>query len=427
MPSVCFYFQVHQPYRLKPFSYFDSSVELDYFDEEQNRAIMQKVAEKCYLPANQLMLELIRKHQGAFRIAYSITGVALEQMEKYTPRVIESFQALAETGCIEFLGETYYHSLAALYDRTEFVAQLEQHANLTRELFGMSPQVLRNTELIYSDEIGKLAAQLGYRGILAEGVDEILFLQSPHHIYAVPEKDCGLLLKSYKLSDDIAFRFSDRSWQEWPLTTKKFSSWIEALGEDADTLNLFMDYETFGEHQWAESGIFDFLRALPQEVLSLRDWNFRTPSEVLLTYPKRGELSVPRLTSWADKDRGVSAWCGNQMQERALQMAYEVAHTLRKEGDTDAYSTWRKLLTSDHFYYMSTKKASDGEVHSYFSPFESPYDAFVSFMNVLRDFRQQLSRRASSMSSAVEVEVTPAKPYRPSIPALGQRPRLRAR
>ncbi len=387
MPSVCFYFQVHQPYRLRRYSFFDVGKSHHYFDDDRNRVILQKVAQKCYLPANKLMLELIRRHGGAFRIAYSITGVAIEQMKRYAPEVLDTFVALAETGCVEFLGETYYHSLSSLFDTEEFKAQVSEHGRLMEKLFGSKPQVFRNTELIYSDEIGKLVSSMGYKAIVAEGVDDILQWRSPNFLYSVPGTDTKLLLKNYRLSDDIAFRFSNRGWECFPLTADKFASWVHSVSGAGDTVNLFMDYETFGEHQWESTGIFQFMEHLPGLILGKPDWNFSLPSELVANYPARAELPFHRVTSWADVDRDLTAWRGNRMQESALQQIYDLGAAVRYEADEEALSTWRRLLTSDHFYYMCTKWFADGDVHAYFSPYESPYEAFIYYMNALRDFR----------------------------------------
>ncbi len=361
---------------------------------------MRKVAKKCYLPANKKLLELIHRHDGGFRVAYSITGLAIEQMVLSTPEVLESFLELAETGCVEFLGETYYHSLAALHNTPEFKAQVKLHSNLMEKTFGVVPRIFRNTELVYSDTIGKLAAEMGFEGVIAEGVDEVLEDRSPNFVYEVPEAGIPLLLKNYRLSDDIAFRFSNQGWKEWPLTADKFASWIHQVSGNGDTVNLFLDYETFGEHQWESTGIFDFLEHLPRFVMNNEEWDFKTPSEVIDSYQPREELSFPKLTSWADIERDLTAWQGNSMQNRALREIYDLEEKVKEIGDLESIATWRRLLTSDHFYYMCTKWFADGDVHAYFSPFESPYDAFVNFMNVVKDFRNELDALAKSREGA---------------------------
>lgn len=391
MPSVVFYFQVHQPFRIRRYSYFDASQNTDYFDEEKNKQIMEKVAHKCYLPTNKVLLELIEKHKGNFRISYSITGVAIEQMQKYSPQALQSFKDLASTGCVEFLGETYYHSLSSVFDEEEFRAQVSLHSKLMRETFNYFPRIFRNTELIYNDHIGHLARNLGFDAVIAEGADDILVWRSPNFVYAVNGSNSGrgptkLLLKNYRLSDDIAFRFSNRGWAEFPLTADKFSGWVHNVSGNGDIVNLFMDYETFGEHQWESTGIFEFLRYLPDKIFSHGDWSFCTPSEAIDKYPVRAEVPFNRLTSWADVDRDLTAWRGNRMQESAFAKIYSMGHAIRENGDPELLSIWRKLTTSDHFYYMCTKWFADGDVHAYFSPYESPYDAFINYMNVLKDF-----------------------------------------
>ncbi|RIL12438.1 MAG: alpha-amylase [Proteobacteria bacterium] len=388
MPSVCFYFQVHQPFRIKRYSYFEGARQHDYFDSERNSQIMCKVAEKCYLPTNSTLLRLIERYQGKFKISFSITGTAIEQMSKYSPQALHSFVELAKTGCVEFLGETYYHSLASLYDQEEFKAQVRLHTSLVEELFGQTPQIFRNTELIYQDFIGQLAAQIGFKGVIAEGADDVLGWRSPNFLYSVPQTETALMLKNYRLSDDVAFRFSNRSWNDFPLTADKFAGWVHQVSGNGDVVNLFMDYETFGEHQWESTGIFSFLDYLPEMILRHPDWDFVTPSESCRRYARRAELHFPRLTSWADLERDITAWRGNRMQHSSLEKIYALGKRLSADSTAngEALSVWRKLLTSDHFYYMCTKWFADGDVHAYFSPFESPYEAFISYMNVLRDF-----------------------------------------
>ncbi len=392
MSSVCFYFQVHQPYRLRPYSYFDAARVDEYFDADKNGAIARKVAEKCYLPTNKLMLELIEKHQGAFKISYSISGVAIEQFAEYCPDVLESFQELVRTGCVEILAETYHHSLASVMDEEEFHSQIELHADLVRDVFDVTPSVFRNTELVYNDRIGQFISQLGYKGIIAEGCDDILDWRSPNFVYRVPETSTALLLKNYRLSDDIAFRFSDKGWESFPLNADTYASWLHSISGNGETVNLFMDYETFGEHQWESTGIFNFMRYLPEKVLQHGDWDFKTPSEVIDSYPMREEIHFHRLTSWADVDRDLTAWRGNRMQEASLSQAFLLRDRVIESGDEKLIEDWRKLLTSDHFYYMCTKWAADGDVHAYFSPYESPYEAFINYSNCLRGFISRLEK-----------------------------------
>ena len=382
MASVCFYFQVHQPFRLRRYSVFDT--DRHYFDEQKNAEIMRKVAHKCYLPANRMMLETIRKHDGRFRVAYSITGEALEQFEQYAPEVLETFVDLAKSGCVEFLDETYNHSLAFLYSREEFRAQVELHRKKIKELFGQEPRVFRNTELIYNNDLAHFVSHMGYDAILSEGADNILGHRSPNYVYRPPHATrLKLLLKNYRLSDDIAFRFSNRAWEQWPLTAEKFAQWVNQINGHGFLCNIFIDYETFGEHQWAETGIFDFMRHVPVEVLKHPDNNFMTPSQVIDSYEPVGEVDVPHMISWADTERDLSAWLGNAMQSNALHELYKLEGALKEKGDDELLADWRKLTSSDHFYYMCTKYWADGDVHKYFSPYESPYDSYINFMNVL--------------------------------------------
>jgi len=395
MASVCFYFQVHQPNRLRRYSVFDT--EPNYFDEYKNREICHKVADKCYLPANRLLMELIRAHGGQFRVAFSLTGVIIEQFEQYYPEVLDSFKELAETGCVEFLAETYYHSLAFLYSREEFTEQVKLHRELIRRMFGQYPRIFRNTELIYSNALAHLVAQMGFKGILCEGADHVLGSASPNFLYHPPRcPEVKLLLKNYRLSDDVAFRFSNRAWQEWPLTAEKFAKWVNDVNGNGYVVNLFMDYETLGEHQWADTGIFDFFRHLPNEILKYGTNDFKMPSEVLTCYPSEGELDVPHTISWADTERDLSAWLGNAMQSNALHELFRLEGQVKASGDPAITADWRKLQTSDHAYYMCTKYFSDGDVHKYFNPYESPYDSYINFMNVLDNIRQRVKRASPS-------------------------------
>ena len=403
MNSVCFYFQVHQPFRLANFSFFDRSPECAFFDEDLNGAIARKVADKCYLPANETMLRMIEAHHGAFKIAYSISGVALEQFEKYTPEVIDSFRRLVDTGCVELLSETFYHSLSALYSEQEFREQVQLHREHIRRLFGVTPGVFRNTELIYDDRIGRMVSDMGFDGVIAEGADDILGWRNPNFVYNVADRPTALLVKNYKLSDDIAFRFSNQGWGEFPLTAEKFSNWVHRYSGNGHLINLFMDYETFGEHQWESTGIFNFLEHLPSRVFDHPDWGFCTPSEAIAKYPSAGPLYYPRLTSWADEDRDITAWRGNEMQVRALDATYALSELVYATGDPVILDAFRKLQTSDHFYYMCTKWFADGDVHAYFSPYESPYDACIRFRNVLRDFARIVENAAPARLPDVDL------------------------
>jgi alpha-amylase len=396
MPSVCFYFQVHQPYRLREYSFFDVAHNHFYENQELNYRVMNKVADKCYIPANNLMLELIKKHEGKFRISYSISGVALEQMEAWRPDVLNSFKELAKTGCVEFLAETYYHSLSFLFSKHEFDRQVDLHAEAIKKHFNQEPKIFRNTELIYQNELAAYIEHKGYKGILCEGVDRLLGERTPNFLYKAPNATkIKSLLKNYRLSDDIAFRFSDKNWVEFPLTADKFAYWTHLLEGKADVINLFMDYETFGEHQWAETGIFDFMRFLPERILERASYNFKTPSEVVDAYEVHGDYDVHVPISWADSERDLSAWLSNSMQQEAMKKIYSLEDQVKATADDGLINTWARLLTSDHFYYMSTKYWADGDVHKYFSPYHSPYDAYIFFMNCLTDFELTLKMQPS--------------------------------
>lgn len=396
--DICFYFQVHQPWRLRPYHYREVGRHHDYFDESANAAILRRVAEKCYLPMNALLLELMEAHRPAFRISYSITATALEQMEAYAPQVLLSFRRLLATGAVELLAETSHHSLAALYSPAEFAAQVAHHRRVCTRLLGAPGQVFRNTELISSDAVAGQVESLGFRGLCIEGADRLFHGRSvsqPYHFAAAPS--LAALPRNYPLSDDIAFRFSDRNWTEWPLTADRYAEWLRGLAHgqasNADGrgfLGLFMDYETFGEHQWASTGIFDFMRALPAQLLRhKRTFRFVTASQAVSARSHHSDaLSLPAPISWADLERDTSAWDGNRIQQSALQSAFALESAVRayRGGDAERLvEDWRRLLTSDHVYYMSTKHWADGDVHKYFSPFDSPYDAYINYMNVLAD------------------------------------------
>jgi alpha-amylase len=421
--SICFYFQVHQPLRLSQFNYFNDSKTLNYFkgnSPHTNKFFVNKVSKKSYQPTNNLLLELLAKHKE-FKCSFSISGVALEQFEKYDPELIESFKSLVRTRRVELLSETYYHSLSWVYSKQEFAKQIMLHRKKIFKLFGKRPKIFRNTELIYNNELANFVRKLGFNGILAEGWDHYLEEKSPNFVYEPPKfnlhpederivkkyrikeranKKIGLLLKNYKLSDDIAFRFSDKSWVEHPLSVEKFADWVEQA--EGETINLFMDYETFGEHQWEDSGIFQFLEKLPAEILK-RGIGFKTPSETIEDYETRDIVDIHHLMSWADLERDLSAWLGNKMQKHAADQIYNFEPLVNSAIDTlndkvrrqELLSTWRKLQTSDHFYYMSTKYWNDGDIHKYFSPYESPYDAYINYMNVLGDFGQKLKNMVS--------------------------------
>lgn len=397
MKTICFYFQVHQPFRLRRYRFFDIGQYHNYFDDFANRSIMRKVAEKCYLPTNNLMLSLINEYGSKFKIAYSISGTALDQFEMYAPDVLDTFRKLAETGCVEFIAETYSHSLSALKSREEFENQVNAQVQKVEQLFGQKPTTFRNTELIYSDEIGAMVADMGFKAMLTEGAKHIMGWKSPNYLYtnAINPK-LRLLLKNFQMSDDIAFRFSNRGWPEWPLTTEKYVDWLNSIDSKDEIINLFMDYETFGEHQWAETGIFEFMRALPARVFSNSNFEFLTPAEAARKHQPIAPLHVPFPISWADEERDLTAWLGNEMQDEAFNNLYEIAHRVSTINDPDLQRDWKYLQTSDHFYYMCTKWFSDGDVHKYFNPYDTPYEAFINFMNALSDFKLRVENYNST-------------------------------
>lgn len=429
MATVVFYFQVHQPFRLRRYSVFDQDP--FYFDDAKNAEIVRKVADKCYRPATSLILDLVKRHKGAFRVSYALTGVVLDQLQQWAPDVIDLFKRLGDTGCCEFLGETYHHSLSFLYSRREFEDQVNMQTARIRELFGQTPTVFRNTELIYSNELAAHLAHMKdesgnprFYGAICEGTDFLLGYRAPSYVYRPPLWDpfasgkgeelkgrdgrpFGLLLKNYRLSDDIAFRFGNRQWAEWPLTAEKFAKWVNLVNGDGYLCNLFMDYETLGEHQWADTGIFSFLESLPEKIFDVNPGHnhFCTPTEALKQFSPVGVYDVHNYISWADTERDLTAWRGNAMQHNALEECYRLEPLIKERvakaaagGDAaerahagHLLTDWRKLTTSDHFYYMCTKYWADGDVHKYFSHYDSPYDAYINYMNVLDSVRTRLA------------------------------------
>lgn len=394
--GITLYLHVHQPFRIRQYSVFDTAVNHDYFDElsydtdRNNEKVLRKVAEKSYRPMNALLQKMLDTHPD-FRVSLSITGTVMEQLERWAPDVLDSFKSLVNTGRVEIVAETYYHSLAFFYSKEEFVLQVEAHKNKVREVFGIETRVFRNTELAYNDELASWADNYGFKGILAEGWDPILEWRSPNHVYKPHgTKDIALLLKNYRLSDDLAFRFSNRQWADWPLTVDKYMDWVDTSITEQPLLNLFMDYETFGEHQWADTGIFDFFEGFVGAWLASPENTFYTVSEAIDAYEPVGEISMPHTVTWADTERDLTAWLGNSLQHEALKNLYALESDILRTADNDLIADWRKLQTSDHVYYMCTKWFTDGDVHAYFSPYESPYDAFLYFMNSVRDVRWRL-------------------------------------
>lgn len=394
--AICLYLHVHQPFRVRHYSVFDIAKDHNYFDaayEERtnNERILQKVAEKSYVPTNQRLLRLLHDYPE-FKLSMSITGTVIEQLERYAPHVLDTFKALTNTGRVEIVAETYHHSLAFFYSRHEFETQVRMHEEKVQAVFGQKPRVFRNTELAYNNHLAYWADKAGYKAILAEGWDKVLGWRSPNFVYRPAyTNNIRLLLKNYRLSDDIAFRFGDKSWTGWPLTASKFSHWLQGT-HHAEVFNLFMDYETFGEHQWHESGIFDFLDHLPGEWLKIPENRFLTVSEAA-DYDPKDEIDMPETVTWADTERDLSAWIGNGMQLSAIEGLYGLEDAILSTHDLALIEDWRKLQTSDHFYYMCTKWFNDGDIHAYFSPYENPYDAFIAFINAYHDLRYRLSEK----------------------------------
>jgi alpha-amylase len=399
MPAVCLYFQVHQPNRLVPYDFFRIGDHAFYEDDRLNAEILSKVADKCYLPANEMFTRAIEASGGQFKFALSLSGTLIEQMEHHRPDALESFKRLVATGRVELLGETYYHSLAFVHSRREFERQVALHQEKLGEVFSVRPRVFRNTELIYSNAIAAAAEMLGFQGVLGEGVDWMLNGDTPDHLYRAPQvSKIKTLLRNARLSDDLGFRFSDRNWPDWPLTPEKFADWVaQSPGE---IVNLFLDYETIGEHQWRDSGIFDFWERLPAVMLD-RGITFVTPGEAVATIPLWGRYDCQTPTSWADRERDLSAWMGNVMQREAIEKIHVIEEAVLKKKDPDLTHAWAKLQTSDHFHYMSTKSGTDGEVHDYFSPYASPYDAYIYFMNALADLHVRLKRLPDAVAVSV--------------------------
>ena len=395
--GITLYLHVHQPYRVREYSVFDTSIDHNYFNDSNwdsdrnNQRIFNRVADKSYRPMNALLEKLLAQHPD-FKLSLSITGTFIEQAEMWAPDVLDSFKRLIATNRVEILSETYYHSLAFFYNRDEFERQVEAHRAKIREVFGVETTVFRNTELAYNDELAQWADKKGFKGILAEGWDPILEWRSPNYVYRPKgTENISLLLKNYKLSDDIAFRFSNHSWSEWPLTVDKYTNWIEAASHDQPLVNLFMDYETFGEHQWKDTGIFTFFEEFIRRWLEdSADNTFYTVSEAIEANKPVGTLSMPYTVTWADHERDLSAWLGNSMQQEAMRHMYDLEDDIIRSGDDALIADWRKLQSSDHMYYICTKDFADGDVHSYFSPYFSPYDAFLYYMNAVRDIRWRL-------------------------------------
>ena len=413
--SICLYFQIHQPTRLRQYRFFDIGKDSHYYDDFANRTILRRIAQRCYLPMNEVILDLIKNNKGKFKVAFSISGSALEQFDRYAPEVLDSFRQLAQTGQVEFLSETYNHSLASLASPVEFQHQVQKHKEAIEKYFGQTPTVFRNTELIYNNSIGEQVYDMGFKGILTEGARHIMAWRSPNFIYSCENQNkLSVLLRNYNLSDDIAFRFSNKSWENWPMTGEKYLGWLKnSINEGGDVINLFMDYETFGEHQSAQSGIFDFMKYFAEVVLADGTFEFNTPSEVIKKYKPVSEIDIPETISWADEERDVTAWLGNELQQEAFNKLYGLYEKLSIVNDSMLWNDFGRLQESDHFYYMCTKFFSDGEVHKYFNPYDTPYEAFINYMNVLSDFILRVNDEYSVLDAKFAVsekaeEVKPA-------------------
>jgi alpha-amylase len=392
MKTICLNFQIHQPFRYRKYRFFDIGIDSYYYDDYANETIMRKIADNCYLPANHILLKQIKKHKGKFKVSFSISGIALDQFRLYAPEVIESFKELAATGAVEFLSGTYANSLVSLVDEELFRTQVKAHDDLIEELFQQKPKVFRNSELIYSDELGDLIYRMGFETILTEGAKHILGWKSPNYLYcnALNPRQ-KVLMRNYRLSDDLSFRFSNSSWSEYPLTAAKMADWLVNLPKKEEIVNIFLNYETFGEIQKKSSGIFDFLEALPDMILKTKELSFSTPSEAVKVLQPVSAVHVMHPISWADEERDLSAWLGNELQKDAFRHLYDLRHQIKKCTDKQLYKDWIYLQANDHFYYMCTKFFSDGEVHKFFNPYGNPYEAFINYMNVLSDFTLRLN------------------------------------
>ena len=392
MKTICLNFHIHQPFRYRKYRFFDIGNDSYYYDDYANETIMREIADNCYLPANHILLKQIQKCKGKFKVSFSITGVALEQFSLYAPEVIDSFKELAATGAVEFLSGPYANSLASLVDEQLFAKQVKKHDDLIEEYFGQRPKVFRNSEMIYSDELGDLIYRMGFETVLTEGAKHILGWKSPNYLYcnALNPRQ-KVLMRNYRLSDDLSFRFSNSSWNEYPLTASKMTSWLVDLPKNEEIVNIFLNYETFGEIQKKNSGIFDFLDALPEMVLKTKELSFSTPSEAVKVLQPVSAVHVMHPISWADEERDLSAWLGNELQKEAFNHLYELKDRVKQCTDPQIQKDWIYLQSDDHLYYMCTKFFSDGEVHKFFNPYGNPYEAFINYMNVLSDFTLRLN------------------------------------
>ncbi len=408
MKSVCLNFQIHQPFRYRKYRFFDIGNDAYYYDDFANETIMRKVADHCYLPANKIILDQIIKLKGKFKVTYSISGVVLDQFKLYAPEVIESFAKLAATGCVEFLSETFANSMVSLNDKDLFESQVKAHDDLIEELFGQRPKVFRNTELIYSDELGDMVQKMGFEAMITEGAKHVLGWKSPNYLYCNGlNPRLKVLMRNFRFSDDLSFRFGNKAWSEYPLTADKYAGWMASLPKEEEVVNVFINYETFGQLQHKNTGIFDFLKNLPAAILKTGVLQFSTPSEVVENLQPVSAVHVLYPISWADEERDLSAWLGNELQKEAFDKLYQLKGRMNNCTDATLLKDWDYLQTIDHFYYMCTKFFSDGEVHKYFNPYSTPYEAFINYMNILSDFKIRLN--ALVPENAQDQEITNLK------------------
>lgn len=404
MNSICLFFQVHQTFRLKTYRFFDIGHHKAYFDEYANGYYMQQLAEKSYLPANKLIAELIKKHGSKFKVSFNISGIALDLFEQYTPAVLDSFRDLAQTGNVEFLASTYGHSLASLKSKDEFSRQVKKYEQRIYDLLGVKTKAFANTELIYSDEIAKKVFDLGYNTIVLEGAKHVLGWKSPNLLYCSSmNPKVKLLLRNFQLSDDIGFRFSEKSWSEWPLTAEKFTGWIKAIESKAEVVNLFLNYETFGQRQSASTGIFEFMKALPKTIFNKTGFTFRTPSEVSELLQPAFTMQIPFPISWADEERDITPWLGNEMQNEAYNKLYNLELMINGIDDPELSAEWYRLQSCDYLYGMSTKWISDSVRKHNPSYNGSPYDAFINYMNILSDFEIKVKKEYSLKQTEMDL------------------------
>lgn len=407
MSTLCLCYAVHEPYRLRRYTVFDMGQNSFYEDDDHNCDALLHVARTCYLPMNELLLRSIRRHGTAFKLAFSISGTALDQFEQYAPEVLDSFKALADTGCVEFLAETAPHSLAFLYSREEFELQVKEHVSRIEQVFGVKPVTFRNTELVYNNDLAAALQDMGFKAVLAEGADHVLGWRSANWLYQpISAPKMGLLLRNSSLSADIGARFSDQSWDQWPLTAEKYAAWCHSFAEESEVINIYNDYHSFGLRNPASSGIFQFMEALPAAILAREDFSFSTPSEIVKELKPVGEVDVPQFMSWDDEGADLTAWLGNDMQKDAIHALYALAPRIRKQNDTALHRDFERLQTSEHFHYISTKWFANF-VPDRPNPFQSPYDAYITFMNVLADLEMRLSAMEATQ---VQAAPAPAKP-----------------